>query len=70
MHGVVISLPVDRHTTLAMTILILSLRAVLNARRGNLFASRSPHCVRDDNLYYVRDDNLLLDGHEAESLSP
>ena len=32
----------------------LSLRDVLNARRGNLLANRSPHCVRDD--------NLLLDG--------
>ena len=27
----------------------LSLRDVLNARRGNLLASRTPHCVRDDN---------------------
>jgi hypothetical protein len=25
------------------------LQAVLNARRGNLLASRSPYCVRDDN---------------------
>ena len=30
--------------------------------RSNLLASRSPHCVRDD--------NLLTDGHEAKSLSP
>ncbi|MEE0876781.1 MAG: hypothetical protein UIH18_05740 [Fibrobacteraceae bacterium] len=36
----------------------LSLRDVQNAWRGNPLASRSPHCVRDDNLYYVRDDNL------------
>ena len=29
----------------------LSLRDVQNARRGNPLASRSPHCVRDDNLF-------------------
>ncbi|MBO5950232.1 MAG: hypothetical protein J6Q11_05940 [Fibrobacteraceae bacterium] len=33
-----ISLPVDRHTAFAMTILNLSLRAVQKARRGNLLA--------------------------------
>ena len=32
----------------------LSLRAMQKARRGNLLASRTPHCVRDD--------KLLLDG--------
>ena len=36
----------------------LSLRDVQNAWRGNPLASRSPHCVRDDNLHCVRDDNL------------
>ena len=40
----------------------LSLRDVQNARRGNPLASRSPHCVRDDNSHGVRDDNLLIDG--------
>ena len=33
-----ISLPVDRHTAFAMTILNVSLRAVQKARRGNLLA--------------------------------
>ena len=51
--------------------LLLSLRDVLNARRGNLLACRSPHCVRDDNLYYVRDDNLyyVRDDNLFEHLS-
>ncbi len=43
----------------------LSLRDVLNARRGNPIANRSPHSVRDDNLYYARNDKNQ-DGHAAQ----
>ena len=47
------------HELLVTCELLLSLRDVLNAQRGNLLACRSPHYVRDDNLYYARDDKLL-----------
>jgi hypothetical protein len=46
----------------------LSLRDVQKARRGNLLTSRSPHCVRDDNLYYTRNDKSQ-DGHTAQDTS-
>ena len=38
---------------------------MLNARRGNPIANRSPHSVRDDNLYYARNDKNQ-DGHAAQ----
>ncbi|MBO5950318.1 MAG: hypothetical protein J6Q11_06375, partial [Fibrobacteraceae bacterium] len=34
--------------------------AMERSDRSNLFASRSPHYVRDDNLYCVRDDKPEL----------
>ena len=30
--------------------------AMERSDRSNLLANRSPHCVRDDNLYYARND--------------
>ena len=55
----------DRHTTFAMTILNLSLRAVQKARRGNLLAMTTCQqmatrlkAFRDDKLFF-RDSRLL-----------
>jgi hypothetical protein len=60
-----ICLLADGHTTFAMTTLNLPTNLVIameRSDRSNPIANRSPHCVRHDNPYYVRDDNLFLNG--------
>jgi len=54
-----ISLPVDRHTAFAMTILNLSLRAVQKTRRGNLLAMTTCQQMAA-RLKASRHDNLFL----------
>jgi hypothetical protein len=43
--------------------------AMERSDRSNLLANRSPHYVRDDNLYYARNDKNQ-DGREAQGFSP
>jgi len=60
-----ISLPVDRHTTFAMTIYTtLVMTKTKMATRHKASRHDKSDCIRDDNLYYARNDKNQ-DGHEA-----